>query len=79
MTLLNPVPTGPLTFAEWGVLANLLRRFEVNHCAPAPDMGRALVMDVQLMVKNTYCDLYVPDVTPAAMRCRCPSGQHGHS
>lgn len=73
MTLPDLVPTGPLKLAEWGVLANLLRRFEMNHCEPAPDMGRALVMDVQLMVKNTYCNLYVPNVTPPSS-----SAQHIH-
>lgn len=28
--------TGPLTLAEFETLANLLRRFEVNHCRPTP-------------------------------------------
>lgn len=55
-----PVPAGKLTYEEWGALARLLRRFEMHHCAPAPDEGREYVVKVEQMIRNTYVDLYLP-------------------
>lgn len=53
--------TGPLTLREFEALANLLRRFEVNHTGNQPKIVRAIAADTFLAVRRVYCDLYVPD------------------
>jgi hypothetical protein len=56
------VKTGPLTLREFEQLANLLRRFEVNH---APQLGPKLaIQQADRVIRHVYSVLYVPGYAP---------------
>jgi hypothetical protein len=58
----SEVKTGPLTLREFEQLANLLRRFEVNH---ATDLGPKLaVQQADRIIRHVYSVLYVPGYAP---------------
>jgi len=57
--------TGPLTLAEFETLANLTRRFEMNHTGDNK-VRRALAKDMFLSIRNVYIDLYVPNMAAPA-------------
>jgi len=55
--LLSNQPTGKLSFSEFQTLANLLRRFEVNH---VDGSARSAVEHADEIIRSVYSDLYVP-------------------
>jgi hypothetical protein len=51
------LPTGPLTMDEFQTLANLIRRFEVNHIDGS---ARSAVEHADEIIRSVYSNLYVP-------------------
>ena len=61
--------TGPLTLREFETLANLLRRFEVNHTTiPA---RQQVAQQAYHVVRTTYAEKYMPGYAePAAPKAK---------